>query len=164
LGLASVAVVAVHSGEDVVAEIKGGAKFEAAMYEIASKLADGQSLQVGFLEGATYPDGKSVAFVAAMNEFGHGTSPPRPFFRNMVRDKSPEWPKGIATQLKATNYDVNLTLNRVGEAIRGQLVQSINDLTEPPLAPSTIKRKGFDKPLIDKGIMVNSPAYRVNGK
>jgi hypothetical protein len=49
----------------------------------------------------------------------------------------------------------------MGEDIQGALIQSINDFTSPPLAQSTIDRKGFDKPLIDEAIMVNSTGYRV---
>jgi hypothetical protein len=40
----------------------------------------------------------------------------------------------------------------------GQIQQSIRDTNEPPLAPATVRRKGFDKPLIDKAIMINSAA------
>lgn len=37
---------------------------------IARGLESGKTLKVGFLEGATYPDGTPVAKVAAVNEFG----------------------------------------------------------------------------------------------
>jgi hypothetical protein len=52
----------------------------------------------------------------------------------------------------------------MGAGIAGQLRQSIIDLVAPPLAPSTIKRKGFDKPLIDQGIMLSSVDYEVETK
>lgn len=142
-------------------KVTGGDKLANALAEIASKLKDGKTLNVGFLEGATYPDGTSVAFVAAMNEFGHSNAPPRPFFRNMIHDKSPEWPAAIAGLLKSTDMDVNKTLMLTGEAIKGQLQHSINTLTSPPLAQSTIDRKGHDKPLIDTSTMVNSVDYEV---
>lgn len=146
-----------------MATIKGGAsdKLQRALGEIGRKLGSGAKVRVGFLEGATYPDGKPVALVAAWNEFGTGTAPPRPFFRNMIAAKKDEWPKGIATQLKATDYDVQLTLDRAGFAVAGQLRQSIVDLVDPPLAPSTIARKGFDKPLIDQGIMLAAVDHEV---
>lgn len=141
--------------------ITGGNKFEAAMAELASKLATGKTLRVGFLENATYPDGTSVPFVAAMNEFGNNNSPPRPFFRNMIQAKSPEWPAAIAGLLQSTDCDVDKTLMLTGEAIKGQLQESINTLTSPPLAESTIARKGHSKPLIDTSVMVNSVDYDV---
>jgi len=144
-----------------MAEIKGGKKLERALIEIARSLSTGGTLRVGFLENARYPDGTQVAAVAAFQDFGTGTIPPRPFFRNMVAAKSPEWPKGIATQLRLTNYNVPLTLQRTGAAIQGQLKQSIQDTNAPPLARSTVRRKGFDKPLIDTGLMWRSVDYEV---
>jgi len=54
----------------VMATIRGGDKFEAVLRDIADKLRDGGSVRVGFLENATYPDGKPVAMIAAIQEFG----------------------------------------------------------------------------------------------
>lgn len=143
--------------------IIGGDKLQRALADIARKLGGNKTLRVGFLEGATYPDGTSVPMVAAIQEFGAPSRgiPPRPFFRRMIADKSGEWPKALAANLKATNYDVDLTLQRMGAGIKGQLQQSITDLTDPPLASSTIARKGFDKPLIDTGHMLNSVDYEI---
>lgn len=142
-------------------KVTGGDKFANALAIIASKLGDGKTLRVGFLEGGTYPDGTSIPFVAALNEFGTSRMPPRPFFRNMVNDKSGEWPTAIAGLLKSTDMDVDKTLMLTGEAIKGQLQESINSLTSPPLAQSTIDRKGHSKPLIDTSVMVNSVDYKV---
>lgn len=119
------------------------------------------SVEVGFLEGATYPDGTPVAAVAAWNEFGTENSPARPFFRNMIAKESPSWPAKMAGAYKATGGNGQKTLALMGDDIEGALKQSINDLTAPPLAPSTIKRKGFSKPLIDTAHMVNSTGNRV---
>jgi hypothetical protein len=131
--------------------------------EIAAKM--GGSLEVGFLEGATYPDGTPVAAVAFWNEFGNGSAPPRPFFRTMIAKESPSWPAKIMALAGShdtmINYDGAKILALMGEDIDGALKQSINDLTSPPLAESTIKRKGFSKPLIDTSHMINSTSYRV---
>jgi hypothetical protein len=144
-----------------MASIKGGHKLRQALAALAAKLDQPGTLRVGFLEGATAPNGDSIPLRAAMNEFGHGNVPPRPFFRNMIAAKSGEWPDGIAHQLKATNYDAKLTLERAGEAIKGQLQESILDLWAPPLSPKTIAKKGFDKPLIEHGDMINAAAWEV---
>jgi hypothetical protein len=118
---------------------------------------------VGFLSGATYPDGTSVAMVAAIQDGGAPRAgiPPRPFFRNMIKAKKGEWPAAVEQNLKATGYDINKTLQRVGEGIAGQLRQSIVDFDSVPLAPRTIARKGFDKQLVDSGHMLNSVEYQV---
>jgi hypothetical protein len=144
-----------------VATIKGGDKLESALRDLARRVARPATLRVGFLEGATYPNGMSVPMVAALNEFGTSRAPPRPFFRNMVSAKSREWPAALTKLLQASDYDAVTALQLAGQAIKGQLQQSINEFVSPPLAASTIKRKGFDKPLIDTGVMVNSVDYEV---
>lgn len=130
----------------VVRTIKGGEKFEAKMLELAKKLNRKETLRVGFLEGATYPDGTPVAFVAATQNYGAPKAgiPPRPFFSNMIIEKSPQWPDVLAAKLIATDYDMNKTLNAVGELIVGQLQESIINTNSPPLSPvSLMLRKMF---------------------
>ncbi|RWI39488.1 MAG: hypothetical protein EOQ93_32255, partial [Mesorhizobium sp.] len=102
-------------------ELSGGDKLAAKLAEIAKSLQKAVSVDVGFLEGATYPDGTSVPLVAALNEFGSRDTPPRPFFRGMIEDKSPEWPDAVGNLLVANGYDAEKTLGQTGEAIKGQL-------------------------------------------
>lgn len=135
-------------------------KLEAAIRGIAEKMSG--HVDVGFLEGATYPDGTPVAAVAFWNEYG-SSGPPRPFFRTMIAEESPSWPGKVAALAKATHNDGAKVLGLMGEDIDGALKQSIVDFTDPPLAASTIARKGFDKPLIDTAHMLNSTGYRVEG-
>lgn len=144
-----------------MATIRGGKKLESALNDLARRVAKPGTLKVGFFEEATYPDGTSVAMVAALNNFGTSKAPPRPFFTNMVHDKQHEWAPALSGLLVANNMDAIKALNILGDGIKGQLQQSINDLVSPPLAQSTIDRKGFDKPLIDTTRMINSAAYKV---
>ncbi len=67
----------------------------------------------------------------------------------------------IAGLLEANNYDIEKTLAQTGEAISGQLKESIQKFDRVPLSPKTIKRKGFDKQLIETAQMINSVNYRV---
>lgn len=147
-----------------MAKMRGGEGVARALNEIGANISKASTLRVGFLEGATYPDGKPVAMIAAIQEFGAPRAgiPPRPFFRNMIAAKSPEWPAAIGELLVANNYDLARTWAMTGEAIAGQLRQSIVDTNSPPLAQSTIDRKGFSKPLIEHGIMINAVDYRVS--
>lgn len=147
-----------------MAGINGGDKLEARLAEIARRLKHGAVVKIGFLEGATYPDGTSVALVAALNEFGvlSRGQPPRPAFRNMIAEKKNDWPASIEKLLEANNYDAERVLMLMGEGIAGQLRQSIIDIMEPPLVPSTIKRKGFDKPWIETGNLLQSVDYEVD--
>lgn len=145
--------------------VRGGRGLEHALDRIGKGLGESEKvLRVGFLEDATYPDGTPVATVAAANEFGTSTIPPRPFFRNMIAAKKAGWGPASAKLLKANDYDVDHTLNQVGMGIQGQLQQSILDTNAPPLAEATVKAKGFDKPLIDTGQMIRSVDYEVADK
>jgi hypothetical protein len=131
-----------------------------ALEEIAKRMGGGE-VAVGFMDGATYPDGTPVAAVAYWNEFGKEGQPPRPCFRHLIAAESPAWPKKMAALAKATDYDGDKVLALRGEDIKGALQQSINDFQTPGLAPSTIEQKGFAKPLIDTSHMLNSIAYEV---
>lgn len=140
--------------------LQGADGVSKALEEIAKRMGGGE-VAVGFMEGATYPDGTPVAAVAFWNEFGKEGQPPRPFFRQMIAAESPGWPKKMAALAKATDYDGDKVLALMGEDVKGALQQSINDFTTPGLAPSTIEEKGFSKPLIDTSHMLNSIAYEV---
>src|SRR5260370_1264933 len=122
-----------------MATIKGGGKLEQALREIAEKVKHPAKLRVGFLAGATYPDGTPVAMVAAIQDYGAPSRsiPPRPFFRNMVASKSKQWPADVAAAVKSSDYDAEAALALVGEHIRGQLQQAINDFNGAPLAAAT---------------------------
>ena len=160
-----------------MAEIKGGDKFEAALARIATLAGNATSVSIGFLSEATYPNGKPVAMIAAIQEWGAPRAglPPRPFFRNMIADKKGEWPKAISDLLVANGYDALRTLQQTGEAVAGQLRESIVRTDSPALAESTLRKRGVGgmvynakdrrtfgaKPLIDTGHMLNSVNYQV---
>lgn len=150
----------------VTLKINGGDKLRATLQRMASRLSAPGTLRVGFLEGATYPatrgqSGLHVATVAFWNEFGTARMPPRPFFRRMIAAKSPGWAAALAKIAKATQYNALASLKLMGTGIKDQLVKSINDFSDPPLAASTIARKGFAKPLIDTGVMIRSVDFEV---
>ena len=123
----------------------GGDRLKRHLADIEANLAGPSEVRVGFLEGATYPDGKSVPMVAAIQEWGGRierepseqtiyrqtnatgtgflrkgrfvrksksnfasthyvgayviTIPPRPFFRTMIKEKSPAWGEEIGKLL-----------------------------------------------------------------
>lgn len=148
--------------------IKGGDKFQKALNDIAEKMTS-EKVHVGFLEGAKYPDGKTVPMIAAINEYGRPDKgqPPRPFFRNMIAAKKGEWPAAMSGLLKHNKYDVVKTLKITGKKVAEQLQQSIIDLVSPPLAESTIRRKTAKgasnptKPLEDTKHMLQSVDFEI---
>lgn len=137
-----------------------------ALNNIANSLSDKQ-LKVGFIDGATYPDGTPVAMVAATNEYGNpaNNQPPRPFFRNAIAEHESEWLDAISRGLqKGVPLDDALAV--VGERAVGDVVQSIATLMDPPLSPETIasrKSKGnaSTKPLVDTKVMIRDVHYEV---
>lgn len=143
--------------------LSGGKAMEAYLQRIAARADKSATLRVGFLEGATYPDGTSVPMVAAIQEFGAPSKgiPPRPYFRNMIAAKKASWGPAIGDLLVSNGYDAEKTLGQAGMGVKGQLQQSIRDLTSPALAPATVAAKGFDKPLVDTGHLLNSVDFDV---
>jgi len=143
--------------------IRGGDKLAARLDHIARMAGNASAVKVGFLAEATYPDGTPVAMIGAIQEFGAPRAgiPPRPFFRTMIARKQHEWGPAVGALMIDHDYDALRVLQLAGEAIAGQLRQSIVDTNAPPLAESTIKRKGFAKPLVDTGHMLNSVDYEV---
>ena len=125
--------------------LSGGQNLEKALAKIATNVQTAMQVDVGFLADATYPDGTPVAMVAAIQEFGAPSRgiPPRPFFRTMIANKSPEWPKAVGDLLVANKYDGKKTLGQVGAAIDAQLKESIIATNEPALSPVTVMLRGM---------------------
>lgn len=123
----------------------GGAKLNGKLSDIAHKLDAAAKVKVGFFETQTYEDGKPVAMVAAIQEFGAPAKgiPPRPFFRNMINRESKKWPQAIGSLLEANDFDARKTLEQTGAAITAQLKESIADTYEPPLSEVTVMLRGM---------------------
>lgn len=151
------------------------------------------SVRVGFLAGATYPadykrdqkrlaklrvaQGRAepkaagppkpsptlpVAQVAAWGEFGKKGQRPRPFMRNTIAEKSPEW-GGIIAQLAEQTHDGRKILRTIGTRMKDDFVTAIKawpaDNTE-----TTVAIKGFNKGLIDRGIMQRAVDFELQAK
>lgn len=116
------------------------------------------SARVGWPASARYVTGESVAEVAVSNEFGRGNVPARPFIRAAMRDDS----RKIETAVKYAVTDfinggnVNDVYNEIGEAAVEAIIMQIKSGGFAPNAPATVKIKGFNKPLIDTGLMFQS--------
>lgn len=174
--------------QTVTLDFQGGEKMARILRRMNSNLANARAVSVGFLADARYPHAyknrvehrpspfrstTSVAQVAFWNEYGthkrvtgpNGQrivhTPPRPFFRTMIAENSPTWGDSMAYLARVHNYDAERILTNMGLGIQAQLQRSIVDWTEPPNAPYTVQVKGFNKPLVDEGIMQREVGYRV---
>lgn len=101
-----------------------------------------------------------VATIAARNEFGGGSTPARPFMRNTIAKESPQWGKVMASLAVASGFKGAIVLKQMGELIRDQFVKAIVDWPADN-APLTVAIKGFNKGLIDSGVMQRSVDYEV---
>lgn len=152
----------------VTETISGGAALEAALRDIEQRVRGGGKVSIGFPVNATYPDKNHtpVAQVAMWLNYGTRNMPPRPFFTNMVEQKSPRWPNSLGNLLVNNNYDVHRSLEQMGEGIAGQLRQSIIDFNSPPDSAATMKRKraanGAQATLVDTGHLLRTVTYFVD--
>lgn len=144
--------------------LTGGTKLARALEAKTQHLQKGPYIKVGFLEDATYPNGLRVAQAAFWNEFGTKRAPPRPFFRTTIAQKSGEWGTILSKALVYYKMDSALALAALGTVMQSDIRESIVKWTDPPNAASTIARKGFNKPLIDTGVMQRKVDYRVMNK
>ncbi|EOI3514464.1 hypothetical protein ACOJBQ_003912 [Cronobacter muytjensii] len=142
----------------------GNGPVDEKLSEVAGLFGRPMVLKVGFLSGATYPDGTPVPLVAAANEFGNPSNnqPPRPFFRNAIANHDNEWSEVAGKLAEGGPVDTETLLGLLGEKIKSDIQEEIRTLLEPPLSPATIKRKGFSKPLIDTSHMLNSVDYEIS--
>jgi hypothetical protein len=135
--------------------LTGGKRLEAALQRISKQVSKASTVQVGFPEGARYPDGTSLPMVAAIQEYGAPRAgiPPRPYFRNMIAKHSDEWPEQLGAELKAQDWDGAAALGSVGELIKSELQDSIRDTVAPPLSPVTIMLRSMRR--ADPSLVVN---------
>jgi len=137
-------------------------KKKGSLVDALAKYKDmNSSVRVGILEDARYPDGTPVAMVAFWNEYGTATTPSRPFFRAVVNEQRKNWVLSVKNLMKL-HEDPKKVMGLMGEHMKGQIVQSIVDWSDPPNAAYTVAKKGFNKPLIDTGQMSRSVNYEVN--
>ena len=133
-------------------------------------------LEVGFFDTAVYPSGVPVAYVASVHEFGWGPIPARPFMRPAMNANRNKWQSNFLGGFKAVvngQLTTRQVLDQMGMKISGQIKESIQAVTSPPLQDSTIEArlsklanggKGaqgtISKPLVATGLMLNSVDYK----
>lgn len=151
----------------VTGSLEGGTKLNKYLRTLAVRLGEGGEASIGFLEGKTYPTedgGLPVAQVALWQEFGTQGKhpiPPRTFFRNMIDEQSPTWARKLGQAARYSGYRARVTLEIVAADINGHLKESIKLLEDPPLSSYTVAKKGFAKPLIETGTMLDSTSWVV---
>lgn len=120
--------------------LSGGDKLEAALAKLSKNIEKASTVQVGWAEGATYPNGTPVAAIAAIQEYGapNAAIPARSFFRSMIAARSGEWGAELGGWLKVNDYDAAKALDAMGTVISADLAESIRDIDAPALSPVTL--------------------------
>lgn len=108
----------------------------AAMKDLSRKEA-----RIGFFAHSKYPDGTPAAYVATIQEFGHGAIPARPFFRPTIAEQKAAWRetlrKGYQGALNG-KITVESMLTQFAAMAAGDVKQKIASIQTPPLAISTL--------------------------
>ena len=150
-------------------EIKGGDNASKELDKILSRYDD-FDIEVGVPEDApNYPDGTSVALVAAVQEFGSPANniPERSFLRSTIKENKKEY-SGLMTKSVKKAYETGKPLkklaNKIGLKAADDVKQKITSLRSPANEASTIKAKKSSNPLIDTGHLRNSITYEVVDK
>jgi hypothetical protein len=108
-----------------------------------AKLFEGTVVKVGIPAGKTYPDGTSIAYVAAIQEYGapEVNIPSRPFMRLTRAAKASEWAKLMAEGAEAVvqrRVSLDGMLDAVGQVAASNIVETIANRVAPPLKPATV--------------------------
>jgi hypothetical protein len=93
------------------------------------------------------------------------TIPPRPFMRLAAKKFGSSRAKVesvIAAKLAKGEVSITQAMNQIGLAMQGEIVDSIKNGGWTPNAPSTIARKGSEKPLIESAQMWQSVTIKVS--
>lgn len=124
-------------------------------------------VRVGFQRGeASEEDGTDMCDVAAYNELGTDHIPARPFIRQSVDDNESKINSFLKGEVKdfAKGKSAEQILKEIGIFQKDLMQDKITSGSFEPNAPSTIKKKGSSKPLVDTGRMRQSVNYVIQKK
>lgn len=138
------------------------------MLERLDRAAFGAKLIVGLIgeeSEATHEGGElTIAEIGEIHEFGLGV-PRRSFIADWAdenEEKHRAQIRKIAEQVMRGKIETwEQGLERLGSLYVAEVQKRIAVGIEPPLAPSTIARKGSSKPLIDTGALRSAITYKV---
>ena len=123
--------------------------------------------RVGWIDGTKYPNGLPVAAAAAMNELGHGPTPPRPTIRPTADAKKGEWTAVAAQAAKAVingQLSAENAMEQITVRAKDDIEQAILEITQPALSPITLELRAMKKKnpnLIITGKVVGEAAWRI---
>ena len=134
-----------------------------AALKILDEMSD-VTIEVGFHEGQVADDGSTpLAAIAYWNHFGTVSEdgsvaiPARPFMDALENHE--DQLSAFCTSAVQNAIDAADATKKIGVKSVGMIQKELTDGQWVPNAPSTIKKKGSDKPLIDTGRMRQEVHY-----
>lgn len=133
----------------------------------AAKAIDGASIVTGLFAGDTHPDSDlPLAVIGAIQEFGsvEANIPARPWISRAVREKESDWQSAFGVLISSVivrGGSIRRELIKLGNRVAKDVRKTIDRVSSPPNAPSTIARKGFNNPLRHRDVMRDSTRSHV---
>lgn len=126
-------------------------------------------VRVGFQRGKKHKGkgkraGVDLVDIALYNELGTDTIPSRPFLAQTVAQQGEAIKQASAemvVQVVEGKMKGKQALKNIGVLVKGAVQQQMVEGEFVPNAPSTIQRKGSDKPLIDTGQLRQGVSYKI---
>ena len=128
---------------------------------------NGHEVNAGILKGSgNAKNGTPLVDVAYYNEYGTRRIPSRPFVRISSDENRKAWGNAAADGVGKI-LDRSIKWKRCCEIVGEKMVPDIRKVFGDksklaPNAPSTVRRKGHDLPLIDTGLMRDKVDFRVD--
>jgi hypothetical protein len=145
-------------------KITGIQSAQDALRKELAKIQGDKYVTVGIHEGAQAVDDGSMtmAQLGATLHFGtnNGRIPARPWLDVGVASGNEKYANIIKRGFE-NDKSVDDILETVGVVAVGKVQSYMTDLRTPPNAPSTIKAKGSDNPLVDSGALRQSVTYAI---
>jgi hypothetical protein len=134
--------------------------------KVIARLQKKWTIEVGVIgeKGDTKHRGTplTVAQLAEIHEYGLGV-PQRSWLRGYLDENTPEINRvrsALWRQMIDLKISTETAANRLGAYLVGGIKKRIAAGIAPPNAPSTVRRKGSSKPLIDTGQLRSAINYR----
>jgi hypothetical protein len=139
--------------------------------KLLERYGNGAEIAIGLPKGSegsgvSYPDGTSLLDVAYFNELGIGV-PERSFLRAGVLSNMEDLNSlsaGLVEKINEGKINIETAGEALGQKGAAVVAQYINDLSDPPNAESTIKRKKSSNPLVNTKLLHQSITHAVRSK
>jgi hypothetical protein len=161
--------MATHRGKGPLFNDRGWRELRRKVIEMSA----GSRVKVGVLAEAGGDkehgdDGITLIELAAIHEYGSPAAgiPERSFIRRTFSEKHEELAKmqeKLVGAIVEGKMDVRRALEILGQWGAAEIKKTVKSGPHipPPLEPSTVRRKGSDRPLVDTGLMINSVTHVV---